>query len=89
MKLFELLECVSVQATQGSMEIDILSITTDSRQVTKGTLFIAVKGTKVDGNEFIEKAISAGAVAIVSMHPPLKSATVVWVQIENLNAVVG
>lgn len=89
MKLFELLDSVSVQKVQGSTDIDILSITTDSRQVTKGTLFIAVKGTRVDGNEFIEKAISAGAVAIVSMHPPLKSATAVWVQIENLNAVVG
>lgn len=89
MKLFELLDSVSVQKVQGSTDIDILSITTDSRQVTKGTLFIAVKGTRVDGNEFIEKAISAGAVAIVSMQPPLKSATVVWVQIENLTAVVG
>lgn len=89
MKLFELLDSVSVQKVQGSTDIDILSITTDSRQVTKGTLFIAVKGTRVDGNEFIEKAISAGAVAVVSMQPPLKSATVVWVQIENLTAVVG
>ena len=89
MKLFELLDSVSVQKVQGSTDIDILSITTDSRQVTKGTLFIAVKGTRVDGNEFIEKAISAGAVAIVSMQPPLKSTTVVWIQIENLTAVVG
>lgn len=89
MKLFELLENVSVLAVQGSTTIEILSVTTDSRQVTKGTLFIAVKGTKVDGNEFIEKAITAGAVAIVSMQAPLQSATVVWIQVENATAAIG
>lgn len=89
MKLIELLGQISVQSIQGSMETEILELTTDSRQVKKGTLFIAVKGTKVDGNEFIEKAIAAGAVAIVSEYSPQQSVSVVWIQVEDATAAVG
>jgi UDP-N-acetylmuramoyl-L-alanyl-D-glutamate--2,6-diaminopimelate ligase len=88
-KLIELLGQISVQSIQGSMETEILELTTDSRQVKKGTLFIAVKGTKVDGNEFIEKAIAAGAVAIVSEYSPQQSVSVVWIQVEDATAAVG
>lgn len=44
----------------------IQNITLDSRQVQKGSLFIAIKGDTHDGHEFIEKAIQAGAAAVVS-----------------------
>ncbi|MFM2118072.1 MAG: hypothetical protein RL316_1262 [Bacteroidota bacterium] len=89
MKLIELVEQISVLSIQGSMETEILELATDSRQVKKGTLFIAVKGTKVDGNEFIEKAIAAGAVAIVSEHSPQQSVSAVWIQVEDATAAVG
>ncbi len=41
-------------------------ITDDSRAVTDGSLFVAVKGERVDGHEFIEQAVKAGAVAVVA-----------------------
>ena len=43
----------------------ITGIFSDSRQVTPGSLFVAVKGTTVDGHDFIGKAIERGAVAVV------------------------
>lgn len=45
---------------------DYPAITSDSRTVTPGCLFIAVKGTKADGNEYAEAALKAGAAAVVS-----------------------
>ena len=42
------------------------AITSDSRKVTPGCLFIAVKGTKADGNDYAEAAIKAGAADVVS-----------------------
>ena len=44
----------------------ILSVCCDSRKVIPGTLFIAVKGTQFDGDDFISEAIRKGAVAIAS-----------------------
>ena len=44
----------------------ILSVTLDSRKAAPGALFIAVKGERVDGHDYIEKAIAAGALAALS-----------------------
>ena len=46
-------------------ETEITSIIQDSRKAENGSLFIAVKGTTVDGHSFIPQVIEAGAVAVV------------------------
>ena len=46
-------------------KIDIKSLTSDSRKVKNGYLFFAVKGTKVNGEIFINEAIRRGASAVV------------------------
>jgi UDP-N-acetylmuramoyl-L-alanyl-D-glutamate--2,6-diaminopimelate ligase len=51
------------------MEVNSLLI--DSRNVRPGACFIALKGTKTDGQEFIESAIEKGALAIVCENLPL------------------
>src|SRR4051812_43950315 len=47
-------------------DLPIQSITTDSRKVQKGSLFVAIKGDTHDGHQFIAKAFEAGAVAVIS-----------------------
>jgi len=47
-------------------DTDVLSLEFDSRRVTPGSLFIAVKGEKFDGHDFIEDAIKNGAVALIT-----------------------
>lgn len=47
-------------------DVDIVGITADSRRVKPGFLFAALKGTAVDGRQFVPQALSAGAVAILS-----------------------
>lgn len=46
-------------------ELMISNITFDSRNVDSNTLFIATRGTQVDGHDFIHKALEKGAIAIV------------------------
>jgi UDP-N-acetylmuramoyl-L-alanyl-D-glutamate--2,6-diaminopimelate ligase len=66
MKLRELLRDVPVRASRGDLEVEIGSVTADSRLAGPGSLFVAVPGFKTDGARFIESAVSKGAAAIVS-----------------------
>jgi len=66
MKLESLLSQVATIKVDGPVDRDITSITYDSRRVKPGTLFVALKGEKVDGAAFVEKAVAAGAEAVVS-----------------------
>ncbi|MCQ2974499.1 MAG: UDP-N-acetylmuramoyl-L-alanyl-D-glutamate--2,6-diaminopimelate ligase [Bacteroidales bacterium] len=68
MKLKELLHRIKTNKVIGSLEIEINSITADSRKVCEGTCFIAIPGTKVDGHDFIEDTINKGVSAIVCTH---------------------
>ena len=45
---------------------DALSVTTDSRRVTPGCVFVALKGEHFDGNDFVEQAYKDGAVYVIS-----------------------
>lgn len=89
MKLSELLQGIGTMAVQGSMDSTIRSITTDSRQVKEGTLFIAVRGTRQDGHAFIEKAVEAGAAAVLCEEKPNRATSLAWVQVENTTVLVG
>ena len=66
MKLNELLQRLNYKL-EGSKntDIDIKALHQDSRQVGAGDLFIAVRGTTVDGHSFIPQVITAGASAVV------------------------
>ena len=50
---------------QGSLDREITGLTDDSRRVSPGGLFVAVKGTQSDGHRFLAQAVTAGAGAIV------------------------
>lgn len=49
----------------GNTSIDEFQINIDSRQIKKGEIFLALKGKRVDGHEFIKEAINAGAAGII------------------------
>ena len=63
--LAEILKNINIVDFKGEKEINITGITSDSRKVEQGYLFVAIKGTLTDGHKFIEKAIENGAVAII------------------------
>src|SRR5437867_9142658 len=61
-------ECGNVldgMTVRGSLDREITGLTDDSRRVSPGWLFVAVKGTQSDGHRFLAQAVAAGAGAIV------------------------
>ncbi|MEE6187524.1 UDP-N-acetylmuramoyl-L-alanyl-D-glutamate--2,6-diaminopimelate ligase [Mycovorax composti] len=90
MLLQDVLYKVRLQAVIGSTEVEVKGICIDSRKVQAGCVFIAVKGTAVDGHQFIDKAIESGAIAIVcEQMPAIVKEGITWVQVENSAAAAG
>jgi UDP-N-acetylmuramoyl-L-alanyl-D-glutamate--2,6-diaminopimelate ligase len=69
MKLSILLQALNDRDVRNFAEVDVTGITADSRQVEKGYVFVAQRGTSVDGHEFVEDAIRRGAAACVTETP--------------------
>lgn len=66
MKLRRLLRGISEIEVKGSQNVEISSLSSDSRTIVPGSLFFAKKGTTCDGGDFIRQAVQNGAVAIVA-----------------------
>jgi UDP-N-acetylmuramoyl-L-alanyl-D-glutamate--2,6-diaminopimelate ligase len=50
---------------QGDLGVPIANVAYDSRRVTPGTLFVAIRGTHTDGHAYIQQALASGAVAVI------------------------
>lgn len=88
--LKDILYKVSLTATIGDMEVSVKDIVFDSRKVSKGSVFVAMKGTQVDGHGFIGLALEKGAVAVVCEELPktiLEGVT--FVQVVNSSKAMG
>lgn len=73
LKLNLILKNTIVDQTIGNATVEINNICFDSRQVQTNDVFVATRGTTVDGHEYIGQAIEKGAVAIVCEDIPLKT----------------
>lgn len=90
MQLAELLKNVHTLEVKGTTDVNITGVNIDSRKIQAGHLFVAVKGTQVDGHQFIDKAIESGAVAILLQDMPetLKEG-ITYVKVASTEEVVG
>jgi len=70
MRLSEIIERIDVAQTIGNIDIEISDITSDSRNVDRNKLFVAVRGTKVDGHDFIADVVARGVAAVVCERIP-------------------
>ena len=90
MKLKDILTNCNLLDIVGEKDRDIVGITFDSRQVTQGTLFFAVRGTQVDGHDYIGKAVENGAAAVVCEKLPKTLADdVTYIHVENSAYALG
>ena len=90
MKLKDILTNCNLLEIVGEKDVDVVDITFDSRKVSQGTLFFAVKGTQVDGHDYIDGAIEKGASVIVCEKLPRKKAeNVTYVKVDNSAYVLG
>ena len=69
MKLKDIIKGIDCEV-RGDAGVEVENLQFDSRKVEKGTLFVAQPGTKVDGHDFIGKAVESGAVAVVCQQVP-------------------
>ncbi|MGN0187773.1 MAG: UDP-N-acetylmuramoyl-L-alanyl-D-glutamate--2,6-diaminopimelate ligase [Paludibacteraceae bacterium] len=89
MKISKLLENVRLRATLAT-DCEVSGLCFDSRAVRSGDVFVATRGTTVDGHEFIGKAIAGGAVAVVCETLPTdNNENVVFVQVDNAAEALG
>ncbi len=72
-KLADILKNIEVQELRGPGDITVSGLSFDSRQIKKGQLFVAVKGTAADGHKYIQPAIEKGAKAVLCETIPGKS----------------
>ena len=90
MILSDILNGVDVLDILGNKEIEISEIVFDSRKAVKNSLYIAIKGTLVDGHQYIPSAIERGAKAIVcEVLPEQKEEGIIYIKVENSSKVLG
>ena len=88
MNLSSLLPALPAYQIENDRDIEITQITSDSRQVTPGALFVAYPGVHVDGARFIPDAIQRGAVAIVA-ESPISNLQSPFIQVPNARAALA
>src|SRR6202048_2269417 len=81
MQLADLIQGLNTKSIVGLVDREVTGVRYDSRRVTIGNLFVAVRGAAFDGHAFIEQAIDKGAVAVVGEQAALSQrATAIVVQ---------
>ena len=89
-KLLQLLSGIKVLEIIGHKNPEITSVVSDSRQVTPGSLFVAVRGTAVDGHTFIPLLAHSGVHAIVcDTLPEIILPSITYVKVENTAIALG
>lgn len=70
MNLRQLISSLEKATVSGDLDKDVVGLTSNSRQVVPGSVFVAVRGSDTDGQQFVPQAIEQGACAIVSEVAP-------------------
>lgn len=90
MELSELLKAIQPTKILGSTKIEISGVNIDSRLITSGHLFMAMRGTQADGHAYIPAAIEKGAVAVLCEEIPTEQKeNVTYIQIKDSEDAVG
>ena len=93
MQLSELLSQIQTINIVGNSHMEITGIQSDSRKVEAGNIFVAQRGTTVDGHTFIPQCIEKGAIAVVMDNPeymPLSAENeVAYILVKNSDEALG
>lgn len=90
MQLKDLLYRVALESVKGPTDIPVAKIEFDSRKVTSGDVFVALRGTLANGHDFIEKAITLGAVVVVcDTLPETLLPQITYIQVADTNTALA
>lgn len=88
--LQDILFRVNIRSVSGSTAIDISDLQIDSRKISTGSVFIAIKGVAANGHQFIDTAVQKGASAIIcETLPAERKEGVTYIQVENSAMAAG
>ena len=88
--LSEILKNVTIESTIGSTDVAINKLEFDSRKLVANDVFIAIRGSVADGHNFIDKAISLGAIAIVcDTFPNEIQDSITYIQVKDTNSAMA
>src|SRR5690606_34786637 len=88
--LHQLIRSIKILHSSGKLELPISGLCLDSRQVEKGDLFFAQKGTLTDGHQYIDQVVAAGAAAVIcEVLPKQLAEEVTYVQVDDVASIVG
>ena len=82
-QLQDIVKTLQTTHVEGNTAVKVLDITADSRAVKVGSLFIALDGATVDGHNYVNKAVEAGAVAVLVSKPVEVSGDVCVITVED------
>jgi UDP-N-acetylmuramoyl-L-alanyl-D-glutamate--2,6-diaminopimelate ligase len=81
MKIKDIIKGINVLSSSGDVNALASDIVFDSRQVTESSMFVAVKGSRTDGHDYIGSVIDAGAIAIIcEVLPENPDSRVCWIK---------
>ena len=90
MLLADLIKDTRVEEIVGDAQCSIADVHIDSRRIAENNLFVAMRGTQVDGHKYIQGAIEKGAIAVVCEELPENLAEgVTYVRVRNSEEAVG
>jgi UDP-N-acetylmuramoyl-L-alanyl-D-glutamate--2,6-diaminopimelate ligase len=83
MTLRKLIEGVQALQTAGGLDAEVSGLATDTRRLAPGELFVALKGERVDGHDFIADAVRRGASAVLYERQGAVNSSVPSVRVED------
>ncbi|WP_299885477.1 UDP-N-acetylmuramoyl-L-alanyl-D-glutamate--2,6-diaminopimelate ligase [uncultured Lacinutrix sp.] len=88
--LIDILYKVTINAVVGTTNVYVRNIHFNSRNIAVSDLFVAIKGTAVDGHDYIEKAVRQGAIAIVcEFLPKTLKEGISYIVVENSSSALA
>lgn len=87
----DLIKVLDTPEVSGPLAVPVTGVTHDSRKVRPGDLFAAISGEKTDGYNYVAKALTAGAVAVLAERPrpSFMPRTVPWIRVPHVRRVLG
>ena len=89
MNVHQLLDILTQARSAGPLDGSVLALTADSRRVEPGTIFFAIRGSKVDGHTYIPMALEKGATAIVAESDVPEDFHGTWIQTKDSARAMG
>ena len=86
MQLQALLSKVPTRDVRGPLDVEITSVCYDSRQAKPGSLFVALRGERVDGHDYLAQAVAQGAAGVMVEHAADVPANVASVEVTSTRA---